>query len=57
MSPSLWGDGQVGRRVGRGGDARSPGEPVGDGVVGVVEVEVILGARQTVSELDSVLYL
>ena len=53
----LGGDGQVGRRVRRRGDARSPGEPVRDGVVGVVEVKVILGARQSVSELNSVLYL
>ena len=50
------GDGQVGRRVGRRGDARRPREPVRDGVVGVVEVEVILCPRQTVSELDRVFY-
>ena len=43
---SLRGDGEVGGRVGRRGDARRPGQPVRDGVVGVVEVEVVLGARQ-----------
>ena len=43
-----------GGRVGRGGDAGGPGEPVRDGVVGVVEVEVVLGAGQPVRELDRV---
>ena len=43
-----------GGRVGRGGDAGGPCEPVRDGVVGVVEVEVVLGAGQTVRELDRV---
>lgn len=57
LLPSPRGDGQVGRRVGRRGDARRPREPVRDRVVGVVEVEVVFRPRQPVSKLDRVLYL
>ena len=54
LLPGLGRDGEVGGRVGGSGDARRPGQPVRDGVVGVVEVEVVLSAGQTVRELDRV---
>ena len=56
LLPGLGRDGQVGRRVGRRGDARRPRQPVRDGVVGVVEVEVVLGPRQPVGELYRISY-
>ena len=56
LLPGLGRDGEVGGRVGGSGDARRPGQPVRDGVVGVVEVEVIFCSRQPVSELDGISY-
>ena len=49
---SLNADAHLPRGVRGRGDARSPRQPVRDGGVGVVEVEVVLGARQTSGEVN-----
>ena len=48
-------DAELVGRVGRGVDGALPGEPVGEGAVGVVQPEGVLGARQPAGEVDRVL--